>query len=80
MPDAVASSRKSPQPVAPPPDTILLRKEHVAYLLDVSVETVMAMKAAGKIPVADLPARRLRFSRKEIEEWIRRGCPKPQRK
>ena len=74
------ATRPTRKPVAPPVGAILLSPEHVAYLLAVSVETVLAMAAAGKMPKVRLPARRLRFSRVEIEEWIKRGCPRPQRK
>lgn len=65
----------------PPPEGVdLLTPEQAAYVLQVSVESVLGMCAAGRLPRVPLPIRRLRFSRKQLELWVGRGCPRVPRK
>lgn len=79
--------RKPRRPEPPPEGVELLRAEHAAWLLSVSVETVYQMAASGTIPFVELDGgsaktergrRRLkRYPRAQLLEWVRRSTVKP---
>jgi len=74
-----------PQPVKEvpkPAETVseLLDVNAVAALLGASSRTVRRLVDSGKMPRTISLGRAVRWRRAEIEEWIRQGCPKVERR
>jgi len=53
----------------------LLTREQTAQLLGCSARHVDYLRSAGKMPQAVALGKLRRFRRREIMEWISRGCP-----
>ena len=59
------------------PDTALIDSTDIAKHLGVSQNTVKRWSRGGAMPKGRrLGSRLLRWNRKEIETWIKEGCPK----
>ena len=61
-------------PVSPTPDAMLLDVRDVAAMLRVSPRTVYRLSDSGAMPRPRKLNALVRYSRQEIEEWIRQGC------
>ena len=56
-------------------ENLLIPAEAVASLLGISKRTVWRLLSAGKLPEPLRLGSVVRWSRAEIEEWIKAGCP-----
>ncbi len=55
---------------------LLLTREEVAELLQLSGRTVKRMTSEGRIPGVCRPyGRTVRYCRRTIEQWVSDGCP-----
>jgi len=59
-------------------DTILLKVDEVATLLQVDRQRVYELVRTNKIPVVKIGERQYRFSKSAIEAWLGRGGNLPQ--
>lgn len=65
-----------------PPNTIVplvIESDELAALLGVARSTLFRLKGEGRLPPPlDLgDTRALRWSRRQVENWVACGCPKP---
>ena len=59
------------------PDTALVDSADLAALMGVATSTVMRWSRNGDMPQGRrVGPRLLKWNRKEIEAWIKEGCPK----
>ncbi len=56
-------------------DPSLVPVDTVARMLDISVRSVWRLLSAGKLVAPRRLGRSVRWSRSEIREWIKAGCP-----
>jgi predicted DNA-binding transcriptional regulator AlpA len=65
-------------PESIPPAALLLTKDDIAALMQISTRQLERWASARIIPGrSQLPGRSVRYNRSAIEEWIRQGCPRP---
>ncbi len=74
-PQAVADARKPAEPTSE-----LLDVNAVAALLGASSRTVRRLADCGRMPRPVSPGRIVRWQRSVVEDWIRQGCPRMERR
>lgn len=75
---AAPPAAEKPKPVEPKPD--LMDVNAVAALIGASPRTVRRLADWGRMPRPISLGRMVRWQRSVIEEWIREGCPRVERR
>jgi hypothetical protein len=77
-PTAAPPAPPSTSPI--PQDAIVVTGPQVAGMAQVNLRTVERWAASDRIPGrVRLPGRGVRYLRDVVEEWLRDGCPPPER-